>query len=636
MCNMFSKFQYDSLELLPENIKFCVILTENLFASDELTSVIKTQLGLLKRLYEKNSSIQVIVSGKGNTLVGNAPKVVSDYICNHLKIPVNRIILDKEGKSLLESMQNVAKIVEKEPFVFFTDYIRIKRYRYICRRLKLNGYGVTFSDLGVRREKFYRLEEFILRFCERCKLTPGMKGIYKIINKIRFLSALYLGKILFHKLKKAENDPTSEPGRIATLLCPDILKYLTKHIRIIFVTGTNGKTSTMRMIEQQLKEKGVSCFSNRSGANIYMGVTAEFLIHSNLRGRYKESYAVIECDEGNLPKISPLIQSDDITVVVTNLFQDQLDRFGKLEYTRKCILSAIADLPKARVILNADCSMTASLAEEITNECIFFGIDGKEEADTMLVKNTMLCPFCATPLLYRKKIYGHFGDYYCPKCKWERPKRDMLLSDERNCYRIRFGKDNTVTLPVTQSVPYYSLYNNLAVAAVLWKEGIEGAVKDCFLKKYHNPGRFEKITIDGCDFYILLCKNPVSFQQSLKWLPENLEGTKLIFGLNTNIGDGLDASWVWECDFSFLLKRLGKDTEIYSFGQKCIHMALKLKYDGLDANEILCKETFANLYETVKKPGSSVYIFANYTAMFSTRIFLQEKAHLKKVWEEEV
>lgn len=632
---MRSKFLYDSPEQLPGNIKYCVIFAESLFASDELTSVLKTQLSLLRQVYEKNPSVQVIVSGKGKKLVGNAPKVASEYICNYMKIPAAQIILDKDGNSLLESMQNIVKIVGKEPFVAFMDYVRIKRYRYICRRLKLNGYGITFSNLGVHREKFYRLEEFVLKFGDCCMLTPGMKPLYSMINEIRFLSALFFGKMLFHKLKKVENDPTSHPGRIATQLCPDILKYLTKHIRIIFVTGTNGKTSTMRMIEQQLKANGISCFSNRSGANVYMGVTAEFLIHSNVRGRYKEKYAVIECDEGNLPKISSLIQSDDVTVVITNLFQDQLDRFGKLEYTRKCILSAIADMPKAKVILNADCSMTASLSKEIPNECIFFGIDGKEEADMTLVKNAMLCPFCATPLIYRKKIYGHFGDYYCPECKWERPKRDMLLTDEGNCYKINLGDEETVTLSVSQKVPYYSLYNNLAMAAVLWKHGVEGATKECFSKKYYNPGRFEKITIDGCDFYILLCKNPVGFQQSLKWLPDNLEKAELVFGLNNNAGDGLDVSWVWECDFSFLLERLVKDTEIYSFGQKCSHMALKLKYDGFAASEILCKETFDDLYETVKKPGRSVYIFANYTAMFLTRIFLQEKAHLKKVWEEE-
>lgn len=632
---MRSKYICDSLEELPQSISYCVVLGESLGVNDAIIGVLKPRLKMAKQLFEKNPSVKFIVTGNGKNLVGNVPDVLYRYMVYSMEIPKEQIIVDKEGYSTLESMQNVKKIIGKETFVFFTDVVHMSRCVYICRRLGLQGYGVRISDLVFRQMKLYRIQEFVAKMEDCCRLTVGMTSFYKVIKKVRFLFALYKGKRTFNRLKKVEEDPMTQSGRIAIDICPDILKYLTKHIKIILVTGTNGKTSSSRMLEQILKKQGITCFSNRSGANTVMGVVAEFLIHSNFRGRYKEEYGIIECDEGNFPKVAPFLASENITVLVTNLFQDQLDRFGQLEYTRKCILSSLLSIPKAKVVLNADCAMTASLSEEIPNECVFYGVNGKEEKHTALVSNTMLCPICGNPLLYRSRLYGHFGDYSCKVCQWERPKKNALLEYKESACSVILDEKTYMNIDIEETVPYYCLYNNMGVATVLWQHGFKSLIENCFSMNYYNPGRFEKITIDGCDFYVILVKNTVGFQQSINRLPKNLSGADLVFGLNDNYNDGTDVSWMWECDFSPILNQLAEDTRLYSFGKRCANMALKLKYDGFDGNSVIRKETFKELYEIIKQSGRSVYIFANYTAMFSSRVFLQRRANLKKFWEEE-
>ena len=147
---------------------------------------------------------------------------------------------------------------------------------------------------------------------------------------------------------------TAMPGKIALKICPNLLEYLARDVQTIVVTGTNGKTTTSRMIEKALKDMGVSYIANRSGANLHSGIVTEFALNSTLGGKVNADYAVIECDEAaarhSFPQLNPKV------VVVTNLFRDQLDRFGEVTTTLSLIEEAISKVPDARICLNADCS----------------------------------------------------------------------------------------------------------------------------------------------------------------------------------------------------------------------------------------------------------------------------------------
>ena len=151
---------------------------------------------------------------------------------------------------------------------------------------------------------------------------------------------------------------TAMPGRIALKIYPELLSLLAKDVRTVAVTGTNGKTTSSRMIEQAFLEQGKSYFANRSGANLISGITTEFVINSSLSGKCRKEYAVIECDEAAARKVFSQLRPQ--VIVVTNLFRDQLDRYGEVTHTLENIREGIKGAPGATLCLNADCSLTAS------------------------------------------------------------------------------------------------------------------------------------------------------------------------------------------------------------------------------------------------------------------------------------
>ena len=151
---------------------------------------------------------------------------------------------------------------------------------------------------------------------------------------------------------------TAKPGELAAKVCPDLAQILAKDVRIIMVTGTNGKTTSSRIIEQGLLDSGADYFANRSGANLLSGVTTTLVENSTLFGKAKHQCAVIECDEAAFRTVAPLVQPE--VILVTNLFRDQLDRYGEITHTLSNIRQGIRGVPDAVVCLSADCSLTVS------------------------------------------------------------------------------------------------------------------------------------------------------------------------------------------------------------------------------------------------------------------------------------
>ena len=174
---------------------------------------------------------------------------------------------------------------------------------------------------------------------------------------------------------------TDLPGRIALKLCPNLLGVLAKNVTTVIVTGTNGKTTTSRMIEQSWIESGISYFANKSGANLLSGVTAEFAVHSSLSGKCRYTHALIEADEAAFKAIGKFV--DPKAIVVTNVFRDQLDRYGEVTHTLENIRIGIENSPHAKLALNADDSLCTSLAGAVPNPVLFLR---REYADLRLAR----------------------------------------------------------------------------------------------------------------------------------------------------------------------------------------------------------------------------------------------------------
>ena len=193
-----------------------------------------------------------------------------------------------------------------------------------------------------------------------------------------FLSCLVCRFVTF-VLQKLGRGATSMPGQFALRVKRNVLAYLSKNVKVIIVTGTNGKTTSCRIIEEGLKEAGKSYFINKSGANLITGVTASFIMNSTITGKATKEYAIVECDENAFKEVSRYIRAD--VILVTNVFRDQLDRYGEVTHTLNAIKESVKNLPNATVCLDADCSLTYSMSREIPNKIITFGVNVPFEKD---------------------------------------------------------------------------------------------------------------------------------------------------------------------------------------------------------------------------------------------------------------
>ena len=431
---------------------------------------------------------------------------------------------------------------------------------------------------------------------------------------------------------------TDLPGRIALKLCPDLLGRLAKDVTAIVVTGTNGKTTTSRMIEQALSDSGISFFANQSGANLMGGVTTEFACHSGiLSGKCRYPYALIESDEGAFPSITKNIKPKQI--VVTNFFRDQLDRYGEVSHTVNKIRTGIANCPEATLCLNADDSLCASLAEDVPNPVIFFGVNTpvyKEQVHD--VSDAPYCIHCKSEYVYDYITYGHLGGYRCPKCGYSRPVPDVAVtavkSSDAECSAIEITTDGR-TLPAVVNLPGgYNIYNAVACMAAAKGLGLDLQLTAEGLARFRcGFGRMEKFEINGTPVRMILIKNPAGCNQVLNFLT-NTQG-KLVFAaaLNDRAQDGRDISWIWDVDFEKLLS-LGDDLEaVYVSGIRAEDMALRFKYAGIPGEKLHLEKDYDRLMEQMTAQPNPVYLMPTYTAMLHMRDRISRKYGFKEYWE---
>ena len=264
--------------------------------------------------------------------------------------------------------------------------------------------------------------------------------------KLKVLMAVLACKLSRVAIRLLGRGGTDFPGRIALKICPNLLGELAKNVTTVIVTGTNGKTTTSRMIEQSWIDAGISYFANKSGANLLSGVTAEFAMHSSLLGKCRYTHALMEADEAAFKAISTFV--DAKAVVVTNLFRDQLDRYGEVTHTLENIKIGISHSPNATLCLNADDSLCTSIHDDFANPVIFFGVNTPIYASRVTeLSDAPYCIRCKSEYVYDYVTYGHLGSYRCPKCGYCRPQTDVavakvLSSDaEQSTVVFRIGEE---------------------------------------------------------------------------------------------------------------------------------------------------------------------------------------------------
>ena len=436
---------------------------------------------------------------------------------------------------------------------------------------------------------------------------------------IRRLAAIWAAKAAGYACKKMGRQGVTWAGKIALKIYPPILKELAGEVRkeIFAVCGTNGKTTTNNMLCAALEAEGQKVICNHTGSNMLNGVVAAFVLAAGLNGHIDADYACIEADEASTKYIFPEILPD--YMVLTNLFRDQLDRYGEIDITMDILESMIRTLPKMRLIVNGDDALSAYLAMDTGNPCTFYGISRQVmKNETNEIREGRFCKKCGARLEYSFYHYSQLGDYLCPKCGFKRPDPDFDAYDVQVGDRLAFRVEDRLLSANYKG--FYNVYNILAAYAGVRTAGFSGEHFNDMLRKF-NPenGRMEQFRIQGAGVILNLAKNPAGFNQNISAVMQDKSPKDVIIAINDNAQDGIDISWLWDVDFD-----LFRDESIRSItvsGIRCQDMRLRLKY--VDIPSMLEEDVETAVRSRVKDGTGNLYVLVNYTALFSTRNILK-------------
>ncbi len=454
---------------------------------------------------------------------------------------------------------------------------------------------------------------------------------------IRAFFAIILCKLLRFASRVLHRGGTAMPGRFALKLCPDLLDLLASQVKTVAITGTNGKTTSARMIEEAFRQQGLSYLSNRSGANLIDGITTEFVMNSTLFGKVRKEYAVIECDEAAARKVFSRLKPR--VVVVTNLFRDQLDRYGEVTHTLENIREALKGAPEAVLCLNADCSLTASLADDLTNSVRWFGVEqgAAPSREKPALSDATHCIRCKTEYEYDYITYGHLGGFRCPKCGYRRHKADYAVTDvveQRPDGSDIVMKVKDDKLLVTVNLPaMYNIYNAAGALAAVTEMGLGTKAAVEALKSFRcGFGRMERFELAG-GTRMMLVKNPAGCNQVIEYLQNVKEKFVLVICLNDRAADGRDISWIWDADFEGLSRLAGFLDQVIVSGDRAEDMRVRIKYAGVDDGFIRMERDYETLVRSLERETRPVYMMPTYTAMLELRQTVIRHCGGEDFWE---
>lgn len=437
------------------------------------------------------------------------------------------------------------------------------------------------------------------------------------MNRVRFYTALVLARLTYLAIKLLHRSSgTSFVGMMTLKVCPDFLAHCRKYIKnnAITISGTNGKTTTSGLVAHIFEENQNSIIHNVKGANMLTGIANVFAL--NIKPFKRFDYAVIESDEAYLTKLYDYFKADYL--LVTNLFRDQLDRYGELSTTASFIQNAIDKNKELKLILNADDPLVTNFGKG--ENAIYYGFEEVEfcseihNATSNAPTEVFNC-ICGKPLQYNKQFFAQEGHYYCAKCGFKRPEPNykgyVKIYSDYSELKIRHNdKDFEFKINL---VGLYNAYNVLGAVACAMENGIDYQTIKKAVSTYKSIfGRAERRIINGHKTLIQLIKNPTGASEVLKTVDLS---SNIVIAINDNYADGRDISWLWDSDFE-QLKNAQK--LVITSGIRAKDMATRLKYAGIPQEKIIVEEDIKSAIALAAKSDNieeRITILPSYTAL---------------------
>ncbi|MEX1142358.1 MAG: MurT ligase domain-containing protein [Thermoleophilaceae bacterium] len=425
---------------------------------------------------------------------------------------------------------------------------------------------------------------------------------------------------------------TTLPGRLLLRVNPDALERMGARLDdgAAVVSATNGKTTTSAMVAAILERAGERVVHNRAGSNMGWGVATALLDARRGAGQV----GLLEVDEAWLPEVARSLRPR--AYLLSNLFRDQLDRYGELESIADDWAELVAEQAgSARFVLNADDPLIADLGrgrEGVT----YFGVGDDSQALPGLAHaaDSKHCRNCGTAYIYEAVYLGHLGRYRCPGCGRARPRpaveAERVALEGMRGARVRI-RTEVGTIEVRLPLPgLYNVYNAVAATALALELGASLEDAQAALEGFGGAfGRVETIPVPGPGgssrpVSILLVKNPAGANEVLRTLTLEDDRVDLWLALNDRIADGRDVSWIWDADFELLAGRVRRVT---CSGTRAEEMALRLKYAGIDADTVVERDVGRSLDAAVAagEDGRPLYALPTYTALLELRDLLSRR-----------
>lgn len=403
-----------------------------------------------------------------------------------------------------------------------------------------------------------------------------------------------LGKAVRH-IARLRGGGSALPGLFVEKIDPDFIKRTLSTLPqgVVVISGTNGKTTTTKMVVELLESQGLHVFTNRTGSNFTRGVAAALLGEVDNNGHLDADIAVLELDEAHAvhfvraipPRFSLLL----------NVMRDQLDRFGEIDTAAK-MLTAIAQKTTDTVILNREDPRVARIANVLLGQKVqYFGL--------------------STPL---RPLFPNDDEMHAQAAISSSKMPDaavvlQALKGEEAQFIIN-GRTVTTTLKL-QGI--YNIYNAAAALALTRTIAGDSLDEPKLIEALSNVtpafGRGETVTVGGQPLEIILVKNPSGFRLSLASFKP--AGYQTMIAINDNYADGRDMSWLWDVEFDSL--RAGGVAEVA--GIRAYDMALRLQYDEVVISHIQTDLAQALQHFIATNSDQPKRIYCTYTAMLAVR-----------------
>lgn len=413
-----------------------------------------------------------------------------------------------------------------------------------------------------------------------------------------YLLLLWAGKLIQKVSRLFHNSGAALPGLFIERFMPRFLEKALKKLPegVVVISGTNGKTTTTKIVAETLEKLGQRVMTNSSGSNMTRGLISTVVSKSKVFGRLPYDVAILEVDEAYA---SILAQKVPISAaLVLNVMRDQLDRFGEIDTTAQ-YLSKLTKAAKNVVVLNADDERVSKLPTRDSIKKIYFGASSQ----------------------LRDRLKN--DDQWNGRLQSSSTKADIILESSYEL-NIGIGGHKRVSSQLEGIHNHLNFTAAFCLLATLRPDIDQSELISVMAKVKPAFGRGERVKVGASVFDIQLIKNPSSFTQTVH--AANLESYKTVtVSINDAYADGRDVSWLWDAEMDDFMKA----KLLYAAGTRAHDMAVRLKYADIKISQIFSSEQ--EMIKHLKNMPGLHAIFCTYTSMMSLRKELVRLGHAERI-----